>query len=182
VEIAVVTPDRWDDLADLFERRGPRGGFPMTAGCWCMWWRKRTGDPHQNRAAMRGIVRSGEEPGLLAYEDGRAVGWVAVAPRAEYGQLMGSRRYKPEREEADIWSVVCFYVDPRAKRKGVATALLASAAAHALERGAAAVEAYPHETGDYMGSTKLFEQAGFSQIRRIGKRVIMRRDFSEAPA
>ena len=83
-----MTSDRWADLADLFERKGPRGGTPMTAGCWCMWWRKRTGDPGKNKRNMRGIVRADREPGLLAYEDGEPVGWVSIAPRDEFGQLL----------------------------------------------------------------------------------------------
>jgi len=37
MEIEPVTPERWDDFADLFTRKGPRGGTPMPAGCWCMW-------------------------------------------------------------------------------------------------------------------------------------------------
>lgn len=57
VDVQVVTPDRWWDLAELFQRPGPRGGTPITAGCWCMWWRQRTGDARLNRQAMEGLVR-----------------------------------------------------------------------------------------------------------------------------
>jgi GNAT superfamily N-acetyltransferase len=174
MEIAPVTPDRWDDLADLFARKGPRGGTPMTAGCWCMWWRKRTGDGAKNRQNMRRIVKGGREPGLLAYEDGVAVGWVSVAPREEYGQLVRSRKYGPEEEEEGVWSIVCFYVDPRAKKKGVATALVEAAVEHALARGASAVEAYPHEQGDYMGAPEAYERLDFEPVRRAGTRTIVR--------
>ncbi|MCA1823200.1 MAG: hypothetical protein LC640_02825, partial [Frankia sp.] len=66
--VAPVTPDRWADFSDLFTRRGPRGGSPITAGCQCMWWRQRTGNATANEAAMRGIVGSGRVPGLLAYD------------------------------------------------------------------------------------------------------------------
>jgi GNAT superfamily N-acetyltransferase len=175
VKVAVVTPERWTDLADLFGRRGPRGGFPMTAGCWCMWWRRRTGNPERNRAAMRKLVRGGREPGLLAYEDERPVGWVSVAPRAEFGQLVSSRIYRPVDEEDGVWAIVCFYVDRSAKRRGVATALLQAAVAHAFDRGAGAVEGYPHAAGDYMGSIGMFAEAGFERVRPVGKRVLMRR-------
>ncbi len=44
IEVQPVTPNRWNDLADLFERRGPRGGTPVTSNCWCMEWRGLTGD------------------------------------------------------------------------------------------------------------------------------------------
>lgn len=175
MKIKPVTPDRWPDLADLFERKGPRGGTPMAAGCWCMWWRKRTGDPAQNKRNMRSIVREEREPGLLAYEDGVPVGGVSVAPREEYGHLVRSRVYGPKEEEEGVWSIVCFYVDPRAKKKGVATALLEAAVKHAFSRGAAAVEAYPHQKGDYMGASEAFEQLGFEPVRTASPRVIVRR-------
>ena len=166
LQVAAVTPERWTDLADLFERKGPRGGSPMPAGCWCMWWRQRTGAAERNREAMRALVADGREPGLLAYEDGRAVGWASVAPREEFGQLVRSRQYGPNDGESGVWSIVCFYVDPRAKRRGVAKALLRAAVEHAAARGASAVEGYPHERGDYMGSPAMFEAAGFAQCVR----------------
>lgn len=176
VEISPVTRERWSDLAELFERKGPRDGTPISARCWCMAWRKRTGDPAKNKRNMRDIVRAGREPGLLAYEEGVPVGWVSVAPREEYGQLLRSRNYglKEEEDEEGIWSIVCFYVDPRAKKRGVATALLGAAVEHALARGASAVEAYPHEHGDYMGAPEGYQRLGFEPVRRSGKRTIMR--------
>jgi hypothetical protein len=46
VEVHVVTPDRWNDLVQLFERKGPRGGVPIPGHCWCMLWRDEQGrDP-----------------------------------------------------------------------------------------------------------------------------------------
>lgn len=81
VQVHPVTADRWPDLVGLFERPGPRGGTPMPATCWCMWWRQRTGDEIKNREAMRSLVRGGHEPGLLAYADGVAVGWVSAGRR-----------------------------------------------------------------------------------------------------
>jgi GNAT superfamily N-acetyltransferase len=175
LEIGPVSPERWTDLAELFERKGPRGGTPMTAGCWCMWWRQRTGDGGKNKRNMRKLARNGREPGLLAYDDGAPVGWVAVAPRDEYGQLLRSRVYAPTDEDEGVWSIVCFYVDPRAKRKGVARALLEAAVDHALARGATAIEAFPHEKGDYMGSLELFAEAGFEPLRVTAKRTLVRR-------
>jgi GNAT superfamily N-acetyltransferase len=174
VKIAPVTPDRWDDMAELFERRGPRGGVPVTSWCWCMWWRQRAEDRRKNREAMHEIVSAGRRPGLIAYEDGHPIGWVAVAPREEYGQLMRSRRYGPIDDQSGIWSIVCFYVVSGAKRRGVARTLLAAALEHAVASGAAGVEAYPHERWDYMGSAQMFESAGFAVLRPAGKRLIMR--------
>lgn len=123
---------------------------------------------------MSGIVAAGGEPGLLAYEDDRAVGWVSIAPRDMYGQLMRSRTYGPFEPEEGVWAIVCFYVDPRSKRQGVATALMEAAVAHAFERGAKAVEVYPREGGDYMGRREGYERLGFGPVRTAGPRTVMR--------
>ena len=92
-EFRPLTPGLWPDLERLF---GPRGAC---AGCWCMWPRltttegKVTGEP--NRLAFRAIVKKGPPPGLLAYRDGEPVGWVAIAPRAEYRRFERSRVVAP---------------------------------------------------------------------------------------
>jgi GNAT superfamily N-acetyltransferase len=176
VEISPLTPDRWDDFADLFTRRGPRGGSGPGTSCWCMWWRQRGRSRETNRRAMRAIVKEGQEPGLLAYDDGVAIGWVSVSPREDYGHLARSKHYGPlEEEDGDVWSIVCFHIHPSARRKGVAKALLGAAVEHALQQGARAIEAYPHQRRpDYMGSAAMFEEAGFRPVRSASVRTIMR--------
>ena len=125
VQIRPATANRWDDVADLFERKGPRGGSPPTSWCWCMWWRQRSDDAEKNRASFRRVVADGRVPGLLAYVEDVPVGWIAVAPRTEYGQLLKSPSLKPtDPEEEGVWAIVCFYVHGSAKRRGVARALL----------------------------------------------------------
>ena len=148
----------------------------MPSTCWCMWWRQRTGDAKRNKQAMEALVHKRREPGLLAYEAHRPVGWVSVGPREEFGQLVRSRSYGPRGDETEpgVWSIVCFYVDPRAKRRGVGGALLDAAVERARTRGASAVEAYPHERGDYMGTLRAFERRGFTPVRSAGKRVVVR--------
>jgi ribosomal protein S18 acetylase RimI-like enzyme len=115
-----------------------------------MWWRRRTGDGSRNRAGLRRLVRGGREPGLLAYDGGCATGWVAVAPREEYGHRA------------------------RAKRQGVAGDLLHAAVRHAFARGAAAIEAYPHVRGDSMGVPSMFERLGFEAVGHAGPRTVVR--------
>jgi GNAT superfamily N-acetyltransferase len=175
VEVHPVTPERWSDLVELFERRGPRGGTPMPGGsCWCMWWRQRSGDVETNKRAMRALVQEGSEPGLLAYADGVPVGWVSIGRREGFGQLVRSPQYRPRDTDSDVFAIVCFYVDRRAHGCGVAGALLDAAIQWARERGAAAVEAYPNANPDYMGRREAFEQRGFSETRTAGKRTVLR--------
>ena len=90
IEVHPVTPDRWEDMVELFEQRGPRGGYRNTPayGCWCMWWRDRALEHGEGKKrGMEELVRKGRRPGLLAYEDGSPVGWISIAAREEYAQL-----------------------------------------------------------------------------------------------
>jgi GNAT superfamily N-acetyltransferase len=75
---------------------------------------------------------------------------------------------------------VCFYVDPTAKRQGVATALLDAALDTARAEGLRLVEAYPvrprHMNIDaYTGYLPMFLDAGFDVVRDAGRRLIVRR-------
>src|ERR671930_2428742 len=135
-EIHPVTPERWNDLAELF---GERGAYD---GCWCMFWRLSAreysaGRYDGNREALRERVcdRGAPPPGLLAYVDGRPAGWCSLGPREEYGRLQRSRVLGPV-DERPVWSIVCFYVDRGRRRGGVAKRLLQGAIDFAHANGA----------------------------------------------
>ena len=183
IAVHPATSERWADLVELFERRGPRGGHRNVPayGCWCMYWRDRSlGHGTPKKRALGALVRGGHEPGLIAYADGSPVGWVAVAPREEYAALLRSPQYRPRDDDADVWSITCFTVDKDARHAGVAGALLDAAVAHARRRGAAWVEGYAHaaDPKDYMGSRELFCAHGFEPYREASKRTIVRRALS----
>ncbi len=186
IEVRPVTPERWGDLEDLFVRAGPRGGRPPTAWCWCMWWRDRSHDVARNRAAMSEIVAAGRQPGLLAYVGGEPAGWIAVAPRHEYGQLLRSPTLRPlGPDENGVFAVVCFYVHPSARRRGVARRLLRGAVEHARGRGASAVEAYAADrlggtsSTDFMGVVDWFVEEGFHPVRRARSKTVVRFQLRE---
>jgi GNAT superfamily N-acetyltransferase len=181
-----VTPDRWQDLETLF---GPHGA---DGGCWCMWFRLRRRDfdrnsGEQNRQAMRGIVDSGEVPGLLAYAAGEPVGWVSLSPREKFPHLEHSRTLKRV-DDQPVWSVVCFVVDKRFRGQGLMAKLLSAGIDYARERGAKIVEAYPMElkgglTGyaGYTGIASTFRKAGFVEVlQRSQDQPIMRYFIEEA--
>jgi len=183
LQIHPVTPDRWEDMVDLFARRGPRGGAKNSPayGCWCMYWRDRSlehGEP--KKRAMAKLVRDGREPGLLAYEGELPVGWVSIAPREEYRAILASPQYRPRNADGgpNVWSIVCFTIDRDYRERGIASALLDAAVEHAFAGGASSVEAYPHisDPRDYMGCVSLYEAAGFERVRDANKRAIYRRE------
>jgi GNAT superfamily N-acetyltransferase len=137
VTVEPATPDRWDDVAAVFGARGD------PSRCWCSYLLRSPYDMtarEENRSALRGLVDSGAEPGVLAYAAGVPVGWASVGPRERYlDRLTGSPVLRPVPGEA-VWSVLCFVVPRPHRGQGVASALLAGAVEFARERGADAVE------------------------------------------
>jgi len=135
----------------------------------------------RNRAAMRALVDAGQEPGVLLYEDGRAVAWCAVAPREQYVRLAKSRVLAPVDQEK-VWSVSCFFVDKKARGKGLTVAVLEAAVEFARSKGATIVEGYPQELQNklppafvWTGVMPTFVHAGFREVeRRSPKKPIMR--------
>ncbi len=184
VEVVPVTPDRWPDLVDLFTRKGPRGGTPVTDGCWCQFWLLRGKEASDawgapGRRRLQREVKKGSEPGLLAYLDGVPAGWCRIGPREMFDRLEHSATLRRVDDEP-VWSVVCFYVHPAAKRVGVARALLAGAEALAARHGARLVEAYPVDPTQinldaYTGYVPMYAAAGYDTVRRAGRRTVVRK-------
>jgi len=181
LEFRPLTAERWPDLEALFGARGACGG------CWCMTWRlKRSefdrGKGEGNRKAFRAIVRSGVEPGVLAYAGSEPVGWCAVAPREAYTVLERSRVLAPV-DERSVWSISCLFVTRRMRRSGVSVPLIRAAVAHATAQRAEVVEAYPVEPYSaampaafaWTGIVSAYKKAGFKEVlRRSRARPIMR--------
>lgn len=182
VAVHPLTPDRWPDLEALF---GARGAY---AGCWCMWWRLpraewAAGRGEGNRRALRAVVAAGPPPGLLAYAEGRPVGWVAVTPRRAIPRLDASRLFAPV-DARPAWAITCFYVAPGWRRRGLLARLLAAAVEHARAGGARLLEACPVDTAvrgriatasGYTGVASVFRRAGFREVlRRAPDRPLVR--------
>jgi GNAT superfamily N-acetyltransferase len=190
VEVRPLTRETWPDLSALFGE----GGDPKT--CWCMFWRVRSKDwsfanAAEARDGMRALVEADPDPapGLIAYADGRPIGWVSVAPRDHYQRIVNSR-VRPALDDVPVWSIVCFVVSRAARGQGVTTRLLDAAMDYARAHGAPALEAYPVRPTarrvpaavGYTGLLSTFEKAGFRVVHEIDspqatvQRVIVRRE------
>jgi GNAT superfamily N-acetyltransferase len=143
-----------------------------------MWWRlSRTefeaGKGEPNRQAMKRLVKSGAEPGLIAYLGTEPVGWCAVAPRADYRRLQSSRSLKPIDDEP-VWSVSCLFIAKKYRGNGVSIELLKAAIDHVRKNGGCIVEGYPHEPAKgrmpdvfaWTGLASAFRKAGFTEAAR----------------
>jgi GNAT superfamily N-acetyltransferase len=177
-----VTAERWDDLERLFGKSGAYWG------CWCMYWRMTNREfnasaPEARRGLLLNLIERGEPVGMLAYDGDHPVGWMSLAPRAQYHRLASPRTpYRPI-DDQPVWSIVCFFIARRYRRQGVATALLRGGIEFARQRGVTLLEAYPHDPlltavnsiSAYVGTIPMFAKAGFEEAARPRpERAIMR--------
>jgi len=181
LDVHPLSRSRWKDLEQLFGEKGAVGG------CWCTWWRQSQSEYDKNKGAankkmLRELAGKTPSPGLLAYDQGKPIGWCSLSPRQVYSRLERSRILKPI-DEMDTWSVVCFFVHRDYRAKGVSVEMLRRAIQYSKLQGADILEGYPVDTlGEktaslfvYTGTASAYIRAGFKEVaRRSEKRPIMR--------
>ncbi|GAA5152369.1 GNAT family N-acetyltransferase [Microbacterium pseudoresistens] len=168
-----ATIAEWDDVQKALTGGGDG------ASCQCIWpmipnkeWQASTRD--ERKQMLRAEVAATPSPGIVAYVDGEAAGWVRVGPRPAQQRLGRTRAIAAATQEplddASVWAVSCFSVRREHRRKGVTTALLDAAVAYAKESGARIIEGYPIDTSAvktssndlFHGALSTFTNAGFT--------------------
>lgn len=182
IDVRPATADRWSDVIAVFGRRGEDPSW-----CWCQLFLRPATAAHpadhpapDNRAALdQQIKRAVVPPGLIAYVDDHPAGWTRVGPRAGFPGVTGNKALARvlSADEAGVWWVTCFAVDPRYRRSGVGLALLGAAVEFARHHGATAVEGHPVDVAGlkaarvaasalYTGTKAMFAAAGFTEVAR----------------
>lgn len=173
MDVRPLTPDLWPAFEDLFGKQG------ACYGCWCTHFRlppavRRENDRSSNREFIKARIEAGPPPGLLAFEGGQAIGWMQIGPRADVPEWNNAGRVSApllEGDEADpaVWGISCFFIRSKARGRGVTHHLVAAGIDFAREGGARSLEACPMDQskdsrsiGLFVGSTRVFEKAGFS--------------------
>lgn len=175
IEVVPLTPERWPLFEDLFGKQG------ACYGCWCTHFRlppavRRENDRQRNRDFMYARVEAGPPPGLLALVEGQAVGWMQIGPRADVPEWNNAGRVSAPHDPVDaadphVWAVSCFFIRTRARGRGLTHRLVAGGIDFARRNGARLLEACPMDQskdsrsiGLFVGSTRVFEKAGFSAV------------------
>lgn len=181
----------WEDLQSVFGERGD------SSRCWCQRYKMRPkeawGSVGANRLASRlraqtacGQPGSGMTTGLVAYLDGEPVGWCAVDPRSANPRLLRNcpvpwAGRSEDKTDEGVWAVTCFVTRVGFRRRGISRALTRAAVDFARQRGARALEGYPHLTAfDHFGTPSVFAAAGFVEVSRPTlRRIVMRIDLDQ---
>ena len=171
MEIALhpATADRIGDALTVLSGGG--GG-----ACRCQYWRLSSSDysrssVHERCDLLRAQTEGTPAPGLLAYVDDVPAGWCGFGVRSQMARLVRSRTI-PAPDGLSVWSIFCFAVRVGYRRQGIGRTLLDGVIAYAREHNAPALEAYPvdpegarvHATAVYVGTTRMFEDAGFQRV------------------
>jgi GNAT superfamily N-acetyltransferase len=180
IEVFPATPDDWPDIEEFFTK----------TPCWCQYWRQSASEYGRSskeelyervlpkrRNGLRKQLQGATPPGILAYLDGKLVGWCGIGPRSEMERLVRSRTI-PAVDDLPVWSIVCFLVRAGYRRRGVARALLRGAIECARSFGAPALEAYPVDPMEerieaasaYVGTLSMFQREGFRPVIKTAAR------------
>jgi GNAT superfamily N-acetyltransferase len=123
--------------------------------------------------AFDALVQSRIPVGVLAYHDGTPIGWCSIGPRPPLVALKAGSS-PTGIETSRIWTVACFFVDPRHRRQGISVRLLRAAVEYARSEGAKIIEGYPVEPRkdphSSMGSPSTFRRAGFLDVTPHGRK------------
>jgi GNAT superfamily N-acetyltransferase len=183
-----VTPDRFDDFADVVNPNR------RETHCWCLSHRLKASQIAElgggsRQQAARALCEREHPPGVVTYLDGTPVGWCSISPRIDIPRLASSKLIHPI-DDLPVWSIICVVVRSGYRRRGVTHQLLEGAVAYAASRGAPAVEAHPVDpegrmdlTMAFVGTRGMFEKAGFEVVGTTDAvasrmpRLVMRRDL-----
>lgn len=185
VHVEDVTPDRVHDYQSFFDNDA-FADYPAWQSCYCMEthrtqtdeeWAVRTAK--DNRGDMTRGIEEGQVTALLAYVDGKPVGWCNYGETTRLNGVM-HRFGLNLAEQRGVGSLACFVIAAPYRNHGVASALLDAALERLRARGVRVVEAYPARgsdspQGNYRGPLQMFLRAGFEPYRETERHLIVRK-------
>ncbi|MGH3406445.1 MAG: alpha/beta fold hydrolase [Streptosporangiaceae bacterium] len=164
----------WAVFAELVERNNGIFG-----GCWCMGYHTDDSrDAARNRAGKQDRVRTDRAHAALVIDAGGAAqGWCQYGSPGELPRIKHRREYDKDPPPAADWRITCFFVDKKHRGQGIARAALEGALDQIAQLGGGRVEAISEVTAGreapgrflFSATVELFEDHGFSRVRRVGK-------------
>ncbi|UYO95971.1 GNAT family N-acetyltransferase [Microbacterium sp. M28] len=169
-----ATAERWDDVQHALSGGGDG------RSCQCAWFTLTNAEfdhtsVDERRDLLHGEVQADPPPGLVAYVDGEAAGWVRAGPRTIQRRIARTRAIitsTPQPLDDDsVWAITCFVARKEHRGLGLNAALLRAAVDLARDHGARVIEAYPVDTSIghvppndlYHGALSTFLAAGFTE-------------------
>jgi len=177
-----------DAVTELFVHEG--------STCYCRyhhfngdknaWLARLFHEPELNAREFRETAGSSELQGMVALaDDGSALGWMKVTDHRALTKHYQQRLYRDlpcfGGPRDGIFTVGCFLIDERFRRRGVARALLRAGVDAVRAAGGRAIEAFPRGTPDvsaaelWTGPVALFTSEGFDVVHDFAPYPVLRR-------
>jgi GNAT superfamily N-acetyltransferase len=123
------------------------------------------------------MIERSEASGVLAYAQGKVIGWCNAAPRTALALLDQIPEFAAE-DPATAGAIVCFVIAPQYRGQGVAGRLLDGASDMLRDDGFRTVYAYPParattDAGSYHGKLSMYLGAGFVETGAATRRYVV---------
>lgn len=193
IEVRELNPELVGDYLSFFDKAF--SDFPDWADCYCGFydtpgrdWDASAKAGPEHRAARSERIRLGKAQGLLAYIDGKPVGWCNAQPRSSFVDMRSYKVAVTDPEEP-VGSIMCFLVAPEHRSKGISRALLNAACDKFKRDGIAIAEAYPTTDSlkrfgevpwaeaNYKGPLNLYLKNGFKIHLQLERFAIVRKQL-----
>jgi GNAT superfamily N-acetyltransferase len=195
VDTRVLTAALVDDYLAFFDHDA-FADFPWWSACFCRFWND-PGDPDgdsspakrdRHRALAADLVLRGQTQGILAYADGKVVGWCNAAPRASFLSPRRIAQTDPDPAES-VGATVCFIVTAPYRGKGLASAMLDAACESFRAQGLRYAEGYPNtkppsgphaneipwSAHNHLGPLGMYLAAGFRIHKELERFAVVRK-------
>jgi len=126
------------------------------------------------KEAFKNLIQKGKAHGMLAFNEGEPIGWCSFGPRLDFPVLASVQAYKRD-DIDDVWSITCFFIHRKWRRKGLSHVLLKEAVEVMKKRGVKIAEGYPVTTTKdgrrlsssmaWTGPLRIFEELGFKTVQ-----------------
>lgn len=182
-DVREYSQDTWQDFEALFgKHKGVRGG------CWCTFnlctssqFDKMTKD--ERKELQYNLAHQGLASGLLVFDEGVPIAWCQFGPAERFPRFDRMRAYQELQIPAEFspnWRIACIFVDKHRRKEGLSRYAFHAALEIIHQRGGGIVEAFPLDVAgitrpQYTGSVKMYTQAGFQEVTRLGKNTVLMR-------
>jgi GNAT superfamily N-acetyltransferase len=134
IEIKKLDIKTWDGFVSLME------ADIQCSECWCLNHRATQGCSTGLLAKneMKTLTADGKVHGLLAYDEEKCIGWVAIDPMSE---MIGHDLQSTGKDTE--WTIHCLFIAEKYRSRGISTLLIQAATEYARSNGAKVVSAFP---------------------------------------
>ena len=163
-------------------------------GCYCSYFHGDTAETikreHDGPTFKQRLIDEGVAHAALVFDGDAAIAWCQYGSPIELPNIYHRKQYDAGEQHLAPWRITCFFVDRDERRSGVAYEALEGALQLIARAGGGEVISFPNELEPgkrtsssflHNGTRAMFEKAGFTFERHIGKsKTVMRKTIAAA--